>query len=111
MESTVCHAFRIGAQDELGETEKRLLVIAEDWCGDAANTIPVLAKWAEQVEGLELRIIPRDEHPQVMDRYLTDGSRSLNRHRSGCGWEPGGHLGAAPRRTPDFCYGQQDARE
>ena len=57
--------------------ERRLLVIAEDWCGDASNTIPILAKWAEQVEGLDLRVIRRDEHPEVMDRFLTNGSRSI----------------------------------
>ena len=27
--------------------------------------------------GLELRIVLRDEHPEVMDRYLTNGSRSI----------------------------------
>lgn len=56
---------------------RRLLVLAEDWCGDASNTVPVLAKWADQVDGLELRIIRRDEHPDVMDRFLTNGSRSI----------------------------------
>jgi hypothetical protein len=65
------------AQVELDGTERRLLVLAEDWCGDASNTIPILAKWAEQVDGLDLRIIRRDEHPEVMDRYLTNGSRSI----------------------------------
>lgn len=54
-----------------------LLVVAEDWCGDASNSIPFLAKWAEQTPGVELRIIRRDEHPEVMDRYLTNGSRSI----------------------------------
>ncbi|MFI5234456.1 MAG: thioredoxin family protein [Gemmatimonadales bacterium] len=54
----------------------RLLVLAEDWCGDAANTVPVLQKWAEQ-GGVELRILKRDEHPAVMDRYLTGTSRSI----------------------------------
>jgi hypothetical protein len=54
-----------------------LLVLAEDWCGDASNTIPVLAKWARQVAGVELRLLRRDEHPALMDRYLTNGSRSI----------------------------------
>jgi hypothetical protein len=57
--------------------ERRLLVLAEDWCGDASNTVPVLARWAEAVDGLSLRILRRDEHPEVMDRYLTNGSRSI----------------------------------
>ena len=56
---------------------RRLLVLAEDWCGDASNTIPILARLAERVPGLELRVIRRDEHPEVMDQYLTDGSRSI----------------------------------
>jgi hypothetical protein len=56
---------------------RRLLVIAEDWCGDASNTVPVLAKLAETVPGIELRVLRRDEHPEAMDQYLTNGSRSI----------------------------------
>jgi hypothetical protein len=56
---------------------RHLLVLAEDWCGDASNTVPVLARLADAVPGLELRVLRRDEHPAVMDRYLTNGSRSI----------------------------------
>ena len=56
---------------------RHLLVIAEDWCGDASNTVPIMARWAAAVPGVELRIIRRDQHPEVMDRYLTNGSRSI----------------------------------
>lgn len=55
----------------------RLLVLAEDWCGDASNTVPIVARLAEQSPGLELRVLRRDQHPEVMDRYLTNGSRSI----------------------------------
>jgi len=58
-------------------TPRHLLVLAEDWCGDASNTIPILAKLVEVVPGLELRVLRRDEHPEVMDQYLTNGSRSI----------------------------------
>jgi hypothetical protein len=58
-------------------TNRNFLVLAEDWCGDASNTVPVVAKFTHQVAGLDLRIIRRDEHPEVMDRYLTNGSRSI----------------------------------
>ena len=57
--------------------KRKLLVIAEDWCGDASSTIPIVARLTEAVPGLELRIIRRDEHPEVMDQYLTNGSRSI----------------------------------
>jgi len=58
-------------------TRRRLLVIAEDWCGDASSTIPILARFADAAPGVELRILRRDEHPELMDRYLTNGSRSI----------------------------------
>ena len=55
----------------------RLLVISEDWCGDAVNTVPVLARLAEAAPGLEMRVVKRDENPELMDRYLTGASRSI----------------------------------
>jgi hypothetical protein len=60
-----------------GGAGRKLLVIAEDWCGDASNTVPIIAKFAESVPGLELRIIMRDANPEVMDQYLTNGARSI----------------------------------
>jgi hypothetical protein len=55
----------------------RLLAIVEDWCGDASNTVPILARLGEEADCLEMRVIRRDEHPEVMDQYLTNGSRSI----------------------------------
>ena len=56
---------------------RKLLVIAEDWCGDASNTVPIVAKLAESVPDFDLRIILRDANPEVMNQYLTNGSRSI----------------------------------
>lgn len=56
---------------------RHLLVLAEDWCNDGFSSVPVLARWAGLSASLELRILRRDEHPAVMDRYLTDGTRSI----------------------------------
>jgi hypothetical protein len=58
-------------------TVRKLLVIAEDWCGDATNTVPIIAKFANSVPGIELRVILRDQNLDVMDRYLTNGARSI----------------------------------
>ena len=55
----------------------RLLVLVEDWCGDAVNTVPALARLADAAQRLELRVLRRDENPELMDRYLTNGSRSI----------------------------------
>jgi hypothetical protein len=56
---------------------RKLLALVEDWCGDASNTIPVLAKLTDLAPGVELRVLRRDEHPEVMDQYLTNGTRSI----------------------------------
>jgi hypothetical protein len=57
--------------------ERRLLALVEDWCIDTSSTIPLLARWTEAVPGLSLRLLSRDAHPEVMNRYLTDGARSI----------------------------------
>jgi hypothetical protein len=53
------------------------LVITEAWCGDAAQNIPYLVKLADLNPCIQLRFILRDEHPAVMDDYLTEGARSI----------------------------------
>jgi len=65
------------ARQAAGMAPLRLLVLAEDWCNDAVSSIPVLARLAEEVPGIELRILRRDAHPEVMDHYLTDGARAI----------------------------------
>lgn len=81
----------------------RLLVLAEDWCGDASNTVPIVARLADASPGLELRVLRRDDHPAVMDRYLTNGSRSipivvaLDRH-----FRELGHWGPRPAELQAF---------
>ena len=52
----------------------RLLVLSADWCGDASNTVPVLARLAEAAPNLELRLLDRDEHLALMDEHLTGGT-------------------------------------
>jgi hypothetical protein len=53
------------------------LVITEGWCGDAAQTVPILAKAAQLSDRVTLRFILRDENPDVMDQFLTNGTRSI----------------------------------
>lgn len=53
----------------------RLLVISEDWCGDAWNTVPPLVAFAEAAGNVELRIVARDENPELMDDHLTQETK------------------------------------
>jgi hypothetical protein len=55
-----------------------LLVLVEDWCGDAVNTLPVLGRLAEQAPNIDLRTLGRDTNLDLMDAHLTNGkSRSI----------------------------------
>lgn len=51
----------------------RILVITEDWCGDALVAFPALARLVEGAPEVELRVFLRDANPDVMDRYLKRG--------------------------------------
>lgn len=53
------------------------LVLTEGWCGDAAQTVPVMVKMAEQSPNVELKFILRDENLDIMDEFLTKGGRSI----------------------------------
>lgn len=53
------------------------LVIAEGWCGDAAQIVPVLNKISESSTKIELKIVLRDENEELMNEYLTHGSKSI----------------------------------
>jgi hypothetical protein len=50
-----------------------LLVLSADWCGDAVNIVPVLARLAERARNLDLRLLDRDENPDLRDSHLTNG--------------------------------------
>lgn len=55
----------------------QLLVLTEGWCGDAAQILPVLQKMTEASSKIDLQLILRDEHLELMDLFLTDNGRSI----------------------------------
>jgi hypothetical protein len=54
----------------------RVLALGEDWCPDVFRGLPVMARIAEAA-GMELRIFPRDENPDIMNEFL-----NLGKHQS-----------------------------
>ncbi len=57
-----------------GRKEKlRVLVLTEDWCGDALTNFPVLAKMVEGAPNVEMRVFLRDRNPDLIDQYLNQG--------------------------------------
>jgi len=54
------------------------LVLTEGWCGDAAQSLPVMQALSQLNPLIRLRLILRDENLELMDQYLTNGiSRSI----------------------------------
>ena len=51
----------------------KVMVITEDWCGDALYNVPVLAKLVEGNPNIETRVFLRDKNPDLMDQYLNQG--------------------------------------
>lgn len=51
-----------------------LLVISEDWCIDAPATVAVMARMADAAPNLDLRLLGRDDHLDLMDEHLTGGT-------------------------------------
>ncbi|HKD77728.1 MAG TPA: thioredoxin family protein, partial [Ktedonobacterales bacterium] len=57
-----------------------VLVLAEDWCGDVIDNLPILGYIARESGKLNLRVFLRDQNLDIMDQFLNKGefrSRSL----------------------------------
>lgn len=53
------------------------LVLTESWCGDAAQTMPVINKVAELNDNITLKVVMRDENEALMNEFLTNGGKSI----------------------------------
>lgn len=53
------------------------LIITESWCGDAAHVMPALNKIVELNPKIDIKVVLRDENPELMDMFLTNGARAI----------------------------------
>ncbi|PHI19157.1 thioredoxin family protein [Lewinellaceae bacterium SD302] len=87
-----------------------MLVLTEGWCGDAAQIVPLLNHMASTTNKLQLQLVLRDEHVELMDLFLTDGGRSIpklilldaNTHRVLGDWGP--RPAVAQQMSMDYKY-------
>lgn len=72
--------FEVPQDDEfitlLKAKKPSILVITEDWCGDAMMNNAILRRISEAA-GLDVRTVYRDEDTDLIDRHLTNGGRSI----------------------------------
>ncbi len=52
-------------------------LITEGWCGDSSQNAPIIALIAESSPNIDLKLLLRDENPELMDNYLTNGGRAV----------------------------------
>src|SRR5579871_6128431 len=50
-----------------------VMVIAEDWCGDVIDNLPILGRIAAESGKLNLRVFLRDQNLDLIDQYLKEG--------------------------------------
>jgi hypothetical protein len=58
-------------------TPQHWILLTETWCGDAANSVPVIGRIAALNPLIQLRILFRDENLELMDQFLTNNGRSI----------------------------------
>jgi hypothetical protein len=53
------------------------LTLAEAWCGDVAQNLPIIQKMVALNPNWQMRIVWRDENLDLMNLYLTNGGISI----------------------------------
>jgi len=59
------------------EKTQTWLILTEPWCGDSAQNIPYICKIASENPMIKVRLLFRDSNPDIMDLFLTNGTRSI----------------------------------
>ena len=75
---SIYERFQAKAEDEaqfeqLKAKNLRVIVLTEDWCGDAMVNVPILLRICEKAD-ITPRMLLRDQNLELMDQYLTNGT-------------------------------------
>ena len=54
----------------------KFIIMAEGWCGDAAQMVPAICRMLDS-RGWPYKIFLRDENSELMNQFLTNGTRSI----------------------------------
>ncbi|MCM4150681.1 thioredoxin family protein [Arenibacter sp. N53] len=67
------------SDSKIKEVDQKItwLVLTESWCGDAAQTIPVMNKIAGLNKNISLRLVLRDENLELMEQFLSNGAMAI----------------------------------
>jgi thiol-disulfide isomerase/thioredoxin len=65
------------SQENYLNKQYKILVITEPWCGDSLALLPIVRKLYESAKNWQFNILLRDENPEIMDQFLTNGARAI----------------------------------
>ncbi len=56
---------------------RRVLVLTEDWCGDAVRSVPVIVKALTAAPDVEVRLLDIRGHEDLIDRHLSKRAKAI----------------------------------
>lgn len=59
------------------QEKQHWILITEPWCGDAAHSVPMIYQLVKNNPLIDLDIQLRDAEPILIDKYLTNGGKSI----------------------------------
>jgi hypothetical protein len=77
IEKTYSPSSRVQAAARAIRDAQLWMVLTEPWCGDSAQNLPYIFKIAACNPLIDVRILLRDQNPDIMDAYLTHGARGI----------------------------------
>lgn len=77
IEKTYSPSSRVQAAASAIRDAQLWMVLTEPWCGDSAQNLPYIFKIAVCNPLIDVRILLRDQNLDIMDAYLTDGTRGI----------------------------------
>jgi len=54
-----------------------VLVLTEDWCGDALANVPILGRLAKETGRFDIRVFLRDQHEDLTSQYMNGEFKSI----------------------------------
>ena len=77
LDKTIAIDLAINSKLESISNQYIWLVIAEGWCGDAAQILPIFNKMSEVSDHIDFKSVFRDDNEALMNLFLTNGSKSI----------------------------------
>jgi hypothetical protein len=62
---------------EMIDVPQRWTIMTEAWCGDSAQSAPIVAKLAALNSNVKLAVFLRDENPTAQERLEAEGSKGI----------------------------------